>query len=216
MHLTTKLWRAYIFQKRQENQHVTRQRLSEAGARGAWRRWHREQQIVKLLPMVERIGRNVRWMFAAHIDFSDLKQAGAVGLVSAANSYDPSRGPFEPYAYFRVRGSIIDSQKRRAYREESNVSLHAIAEANGGALPPRLDQIDRAPRADILAEREQARRLLAAAIRELPPVEAAIIQEHLAGQSLGTTARQMGRSLRWARGKLTDARELVAARVRGA
>jgi RNA polymerase sigma factor (sigma-70 family) len=165
--------------------------------------------------MVERIGRNVKWMFAQHLDFNDLKQAGAVGLVAAANAYDPARGDFEPYAYFRIRGAIIDSQKRRAYREEQNISLHAITEMNAGILPPRLDQIDRAPLADVLAEREQARRLLAAAIRELPPVEAAIIQEHLAGQSLGTTARQMGRSLRWARGKLIDARETVAARVRG-
>jgi RNA polymerase sigma factor (sigma-70 family) len=216
MPLTNSLWDCYVLEMRQRNQTDTRKRLSLAGARGAWRRWHREKQIVRLLPMVERIGRNVRWMFAEHLDFSDLRQAGAVGLVAAANAYDPARGEFERYAYFRVRGAIIDSQKRRAYREEQNVSLHAIAEANAGVLPPSLDQIDTAPLADAVAQREQIHRLLTEAIRELPPLEFAIIEGHLAGQPLSTTARQMGRSLRWARGKLIDARETVAARVRGA
>jgi hypothetical protein len=45
-------------------------------------------------------------MFAPHLDIRDLQQAGAIGLVNAANCYDPSRGDFERYSYFRVRGAI--------------------------------------------------------------------------------------------------------------
>ena len=79
---------------------------------------------------------------APHIDIQDLIQAGFVGLLDAARRYDPAVGEFQRYAWFRVRGPIIDSQKRRTYREELNPSLQGIAEANGGWLPPSLDTAD--------------------------------------------------------------------------
>jgi RNA polymerase sigma factor (sigma-70 family) len=166
--------------------------------------------------MVERISRNVKWMFAPHIDLRDLTQAGSVGLVAAAKSYHPARAKlgFEPYAWFRVRGSIIDSQKRRVYREESNVSLQGIAEAHAGWLPPALDT-DRGMKPDELAEREQIHRMLAAAIAGLPELERQALRGQLAGQSLAVTAKQMGRSLTWTRGMLAQAREAVGMAVRG-
>lgn len=210
----TNLWDSYVNQVRQRNDDLRRRRLSAAGRLGAWRRWKREQKILELLPMVERISKNVRWMFAPHLDFRDLTQAGSVGLVNAANSYHPAKGEFEPYAWFRVRGAIIDSQKRRVYREESNVSLQAIEAANDGWLPPALD-IDRAPLADAIAEREEIHRILAAAIAGLPTLEQRVLRGHLDGQSLAATAHSMGRSLTWTRAKLAEAREQVTVRVRG-
>jgi RNA polymerase sigma factor (sigma-70 family) len=134
--------------------------------------------------------------------------------VNAANSYHPSRGDFEPYAWFRVRGAIIDSQKRRVYREESNVSLQSIAEAHAGWLPPALDT-DRGMRPDELAEREQIHRLLAEAIAGLPDLEQRVLRGQLAGQSLATTAREMGRSLTFTRQTLAAARAAVGVAVRG-
>jgi RNA polymerase sigma factor (sigma-70 family) len=181
---------------------------------GAWRRWQRENQVIDLLPMVDRIARNVKWMFAPYLDFRDLTQAGSVGLVHAANSYHPAKGAFEPYAWFRVRGAIIDSQKRRVYREESNVSLQGMAEAHDGWLPPALDT-DPAPLADEIAEREEIHRMLTDAIAGLPDLEQRVLRGHLDGESLAVTAKQMGRSLTWTRAKLAEAREQVGAVVRG-
>lgn len=167
--------------------------------------------------MVHRIAREVRWMFSPTIDMQDLAQAGNVGLVKAANAYRPSlasKDGFEPYAYFRARGAIIDSQKRRAYREERNVSLQAIAAANDGWLPPALDT-DPGASAYHEAERNEIHRLLASAIADLPDLEQRVLCGHLAGQPLAVTAREVGRSVTWTRAKLAEARTMVGMKVRG-
>jgi RNA polymerase sigma factor (sigma-70 family) len=182
--LTNKLWDCYVLQMHQQKQAFKRKRLAAAGARSAWRRWHREEQIVRLLPIVERIARNVRWMFAEHLDFADLRQARAVGLVAAANSYDPSRGELEPYAYFRVRGAIIDSQKRRGVPRGTERIAARHRGGERGALPPWRDRADTAPLPDAIAEQEQIRQMLTEAVRDLPPVELAIIQSHLDGRAV--------------------------------
>lgn len=39
----------------------------------------------------------------------DLRQAGAIGVLKAAQKYDPSRGPFQPYARTRIQGEMLDS-----------------------------------------------------------------------------------------------------------
>lgn len=165
--------------------------------------------------MCERVAKNVRWMFAPYIDVRDLVQAGTVGLVDAANRYHPATGAFEPYAYFRVRGAIIDSQKRKVYREELNVSLQAIADARDGWLPPRLDT-DPGELPDAIAEREEMMRILQRAIAALPAVEQRALRGHLAGESLSVVAKGMGRSVAATREALASARGRVAAAVRGA
>jgi RNA polymerase sigma factor (sigma-70 family) len=166
------------------------------------------------MPEVLRIARRVVNLFTHSIDIEDLQQAGYVGLVSAANSYHPAIGSFAPYAYWRVRGEMIDSQKRRAFREQLNVSLQAIAEGNNGWLPPALDR-DPAALPDEAAARAQALRRLSAAVRALPQAERCVFEAHLEGRSLAATARETGRSLAWTRAALTEARETVAAAVRG-
>jgi RNA polymerase sigma factor (sigma-70 family) len=143
--LTSLLWDAYIIQTRKQNQEDTRNRLAAQGRRSAWRRYHRAKTIETALPLVARLARDVKRLFAPHLDMRDLQQAGAVGLLKAAATYDPALGKFEAYAYFRIRGAIIDSQKRRTYREESCVSLEAIT-TNGWV--PRQIGVDDAPLAD--------------------------------------------------------------------
>jgi len=205
-----------VIDARASAQALTRKTLSEAGRQGAWRRWKREQSIADLMPMVVRIANQVRWMFSPNIDIRDLAAAGNVGLVKAANAFRPSRASkdgFEPYAYFRVRGAIIDSQKRRAYREERNVSLQAIAQANDGWLPPALDTSPDESAYDV-AERNQIHRLLCDAIAGLPDLEQRVLRGQLAGQPLAETARQVGRSVTWTRAKLTEARAMVGITMR--
>ena len=210
-----RLWDSYVLQSRVRNHTLTAKRLSDQGKRGMWRRWKRERVILDTMPTVERIAREVRWMFARHLDIRDLEQAGAVGLVKAANAYHPSRGAFAPFAWFYVRGSIIDSQKRRTYREEGHTSLQAIAARTpDGWIPPQYDT-DRAPLPDAVAARRQIEQRLASCIEALPVVERTVLRGHLAGQTLAVTAKQAGLSLTWTREKLAGAREMVAVAVRG-
>jgi RNA polymerase sigma factor (sigma-70 family) len=166
------------------------------------------------MPEVARIARRVLNLFTHRVDSEDLLQAGYVGLVSAANTYHPAVGSFAPYAYWRVRGEMIDSQKRRAFREQLNVSLQAIADANDGWLPPALDR-DPAVLPDEAAARAQALRRLSRAIEALPSAERRVFEAHLEGRSLAATARETGQSLAWTRAVLAEARESVAAVVRG-
>jgi RNA polymerase sigma factor (sigma-70 family) len=190
-----------------------RKRLSKQGRRGAWRRWRREQAIVAQLPTVARVAREVSRMFARHIDVRDLAQAGTIGLVKAANSYDPAAGAFEPYAYFRIRGAIIDSQKRRTYREEAHVSLDsATGDRRYGRRVPGADERETTARA---AERAELRVRLARAIAALPPEERYVLDAHLRGRTLLWTAESLGRGLRWTRTRLERARVMVGRMVRG-
>ena len=211
--LAHNLWDCYILTVRQRNQEVTKNRLSAHGVKGAWRRWHRERAIVERMPEVQRIARRVLRIFTHHIDIEELVQSGYVGLVSAANTYDPRAGKFEPYAYWRMRGEMIDSQKRRAFRE-AMYSKEGFGAGADGWLPPAIST-DPRPRADAVVEREQLHRLLHEAIAELPPPERHVIDRHLAGDSLGAIARASGRSLTWTRGVLGAAREAVRAAVVG-
>jgi len=64
-------------------------------------------------------------MLVLQIPFEDLIQSGYVGLIQAASNphYDPAQGSFARFAYLRIRGAIIDANKRQAYREELHDSL---------------------------------------------------------------------------------------------
>ncbi len=47
------------------------------------------------------------------VDVENLESAGTLGLVEAANKFDPERGiKFETYAYTRIRGAILDELRR--------------------------------------------------------------------------------------------------------
>jgi RNA polymerase sigma factor (sigma-70 family) len=216
--LRSNLWDCHVLQLRELNQRLRSIRLREAGCKGgrlgAWRRWHRERAIEERMPEVQRIARRVMQLFTHHIPLEDLEQSGYVGLVSAANTYDPRAGAFAAYAYWRVRGEMIDSQKRRTFREAANLSLQGIAEAHDGWLPPALDTCPR-PLQDEMAEREEIHRILQRAITALPDVERRVLRGHLAGDSLSLTAHHLGRSLTWTRAKLAEARQAVGVAVRG-
>lgn len=68
----------------------------------------------------------------AHVSRADLASAGALALVRAARSFDPSKGvPFARYASMRIRGALLDELRsmdwaprsaRRRAREVSTVS----------------------------------------------------------------------------------------------
>jgi RNA polymerase sigma factor for flagellar operon FliA len=62
------------------------------------------------LELVQHVVVQVATHFPRHVDRGELARAGALGLVEAAQRFDPSRGvPFDKFAARRIRGAILDS-----------------------------------------------------------------------------------------------------------
>jgi RNA polymerase sigma factor FliA len=73
----------------------------------------RNQIVLKHLPLVKLVAVRMRAALPVHIELNDLTQAGTLGLIDAANKYDPARGIlFETYAKYRIRGAILDGLRQ--------------------------------------------------------------------------------------------------------
>ncbi len=63
--------------------------------------------------LVRRIALHLAARLPANVDIDDLCQAGMIGLLEAARSFDPGAGAsFETFAGIRIRGSMIDELRR--------------------------------------------------------------------------------------------------------
>lgn len=72
------------------------------------------------IDLVGQIVTQVATRYPRHVDRSELWSAGAIGLVDASRSYNPETGvPFARYASIRIRGSIIDSTRKRDWAVRS-------------------------------------------------------------------------------------------------
>lgn len=72
----------------------------------------RSQLIVDHLPQVRAVAAKIHRSLPASVDFDDVYQAGALGLIKAADRYD-GRVLFWTFAGQRVSGEILDSLRRR-------------------------------------------------------------------------------------------------------
>jgi len=89
------------------------------------------EQITELDRMVRAVAGRLRARLPDEcgIEMADLVQAGKVGLLQAARSYEPSRGaPLAGYAKFRIRGEMLDMVRRNMGRERLGSSLPADAD----------------------------------------------------------------------------------------
>lgn len=218
--LAQMLWDSYVLQLRFKNQSVKRRTLTEkqrkGGLLGTWRRFHRAAAIEAYMPTVRKIAREQARNFAQHLDIRDLIQCGMVGLVEAAERYHPDNGAFEAFAYFRVRGAIIDAHKRRAYREETHESIQAIAEANEGWLPAALDADHTIrPLDDVLIERQEIRQVRRA-VEGLLGTSRAMLEAVMAGRSIVQLSREMDRSEGWVREQIRIAKVALKHALGGA
>ncbi len=65
---------------------------------------------------VVALARNIAKSLPAHVVFEDLTGYGQVGLVEAANRYDPRTGvSFPTFAYRRIRGAIFDGLRKMTW-----------------------------------------------------------------------------------------------------
>ncbi len=83
-----------------------------------------EELILKNLGLVKRVALHLKVRVPAFMELNELIQAGMIGLLEAAKSYDPSRGvEFENYAHTRVKGAMIDEVRRMSALPRSAVAI---------------------------------------------------------------------------------------------
>ena len=97
--------------------------------------------IEEYRPLVRSIAMKVRIRYDLETDLEDLMADGFQGLVEAKTRFDPDKGvQFNTYAYYRIRGAILDGVRkaswmpRRAYEQlRAAEAALGIGEALGEA-----------------------------------------------------------------------------------
>lgn len=182
--------------------------------------------IEENMPLVETIARRVWRMYtragqngySTLIEMEDMVACGYIGLVQAAQRYEPGRGSFAGFAYRRIQGAIIERYRRGAYRELQNESIDAYLETEDpdghGRRHFEYEHLqDPSARPDQIVVRREVEQLAVRAIRLLPDEERMVIIDALRGAGVDETAEAHGKSVAWARAKLATAREKVAQMV---
>src|SRR5690606_37212658 len=80
----------------------------------------RRQLAEQYMPYVRSIAGKVKKTVAKEIEFDDLVEYGMIGLLEAADRYDPSHGAnFMTFAYYRIRGAIYDGLRGMGWMSRS-------------------------------------------------------------------------------------------------
>ncbi len=70
----------------------------------------RDELILKHLPQVKLIARQINDRLPVSVGINDLISAGTIGLIAAIDRYDPSqRVKLRTFAEYKIRGAILDS-----------------------------------------------------------------------------------------------------------
>lgn len=92
---------------------VWRSGLTNKGFSDAEQAVDRDGLILDHIPLLRHIVGRMGMDMGSGIDRDDLYGFGMLGLIAAADSWDPSRGlKFSTYAYTRIRGGILDELRR--------------------------------------------------------------------------------------------------------
>ncbi len=117
----------------------------------------REQLILEHIPLVRYLVGRMSAKLPSHLDLQDLTSSAMIGLINAADRFDPSRGVlFKTFAEQHVRGTILDELRsydvlsrsmrdkyKRLEREmrhlENRLGRHPTSEEVAAALKISLD-----------------------------------------------------------------------------
>ena len=74
----------------------------------------RREYAAKFFPYIEKVARRLARRLPAHVEMDDLISSGVIGLMEAADRFDPERvDRFEAFAEFRIRGAMLDDLRSR-------------------------------------------------------------------------------------------------------
>lgn len=125
---------------------------------GADRSAEREQLILEHIPLVRYLVARISAKLPPHLDLQDLMSSAMIGLINAADRFDPARGVlFKTFAEQHVRGTILDELRsydvlsrsmrdryKRLERElhmlENQLGRHPSSEEVAASLEMGLDE----------------------------------------------------------------------------
>jgi len=107
--------------------------------------------------LVERVARQALVQLALTCDIDDLIGYGYMGLMEAKSRFDPSKGvPFQSFAYYRIRGAILDGVRQMAYlprRAHARLRAAELADQEAeGLQESRAQQPSTQPASDAAAQ----------------------------------------------------------------
>ena len=74
----------------------------------------RNAYATQYIGCVDKVAKRLARKIPKHVEMDDLVSAGMLGLIEAAERFDPSRGErFESFAEFRIRGAMLDELRAR-------------------------------------------------------------------------------------------------------
>lgn len=108
----------------------------------------RDQLILDHVPLLHHIVGRMSFDLPGRVERDDLFGFGMLGLIGAADSWEPERGlKFSTYAFPRIRGSILDELRRmdflpRGRREKVRALDRAVSELEQElGFPPTPDEL---------------------------------------------------------------------------
>jgi RNA polymerase sigma factor for flagellar operon FliA len=103
----------------------------------------RNQYVTKYYACVEKVARRMARRLPSHVQLDDLMSAGALGLIEAAERFDPKRAnKFETFAELRIRGAILDDLRAR---DNLNRDMRRLSNELRGATAEIANQLGRSP-----------------------------------------------------------------------
>ena len=133
----------------------------------------------QLWPLVRQVARSMMGKLPPWVRLADLEQAGLIGAWQALQNWSADRAAsFGPYARQRIQGAMQDDLRR----------LGQVSEP----LPD--DTASPAPGPAELAELAQSKRLLLAAVAQLPQPHRGVIHDALGDVDQTATAHRLGLS----------------------
>ncbi|GAB4302632.1 MAG: FliA/WhiG family RNA polymerase sigma factor [Desulfuromonadia bacterium] len=83
-------------------------------------RENRDEMIIAHMPMVRYLVNKIASQLPPHLDREDLMSAAVIGLITAAERFDPSRGvQFKTFVEQRIRGTIMDELRAQDWLTRS-------------------------------------------------------------------------------------------------
>lgn len=95
----------------------------------------RDELIARCLPLVKSIAARLRAAHGLSTSFEDLYSHGFTGLAQAAERFDPGRGAsFTTFAYYRIRGAMLDGLRRESPRRQVEIGQLAAFTDRGAMV----------------------------------------------------------------------------------
>ena len=120
-----------------------RSKTASAGGDAVGRRARRDALTVAHVQLVDKVARRLARKLPRHVDIDELKSAGMIGLMEAAERFDPNRNEkFEAFATFRIRGAMLDDLRSR---DSLSRDMRRICSELRDAAAELANQIGRTP-----------------------------------------------------------------------